>query len=73
MRVEGYTFQNINAAENAKKALKAHFMGGRPVGSYVTTEWVEVKQDASGFYYFLGNYAPVLGNPTIFETTDKRI
>jgi len=73
MVVTGYKYQNINAANGAKNALRAYFLDGRPQGNYVTNEWVEVKQDAAGFYYFLGNYAPVLGNPSTFEITINKM
>jgi len=69
----GYKFNNENAAKNAANALKAHYLGGRPTGEYVTTEWVEVLFDAQGFYYFLGDYSPVLGNPEQLELTPVEI
>lgn len=77
MIVTGYKYQNFNAADNAKKALKAHFLMNRPEPpqgeTWTTTEWVEIQEDPQGFYYFLGNYSPVLGNPTEFNITDVEI
>ena len=70
MEVTGYKFQVEQAAINAQSALRVHYLGGRPAGDYVTTEWVSVEfnDGASGtFYYFIGDYAPVLGQPTNFN------
>lgn len=68
--VTGYKFNVEAAAKNAQNSLRVHYLGGRPAGDYVTTEWVNVEHNtgASGdFYYFLGDYSPVLGNPTMFN------
>jgi hypothetical protein len=75
--VTGYKFQVQAAAENAQNALRVHFLGDRPQGNpngdgkpYTTTEWVSVEHNvgASGdFYYFLGDYAPVLGPAQVFD------
>lgn len=77
MIVTGYKYNSLNAANGAKNALKAHYFMNRPNPPqgevWITTEWVEVKQDPQGFYYFLGNYSPVLGNPIQFEITDVEI
>lgn len=78
MEVTGYKWNSEQAARNAQNALKAHFLGGRPQGNpkgdgkpYTTTEWVSVEHNdgASGnFYYFLGDFSPVLGaNPQTFN------
>lgn len=77
-QVTGYKYNNINAAQNAQNALKAHFLGGRPQGNpkgdgkpYTTTEWVSVEHndgESGNFYYFLGDFSPVLGaNPQTFN------
>jgi len=81
--VTGYKYNNINAAENAQNALKAHFLGGRANGNpngdgkpYTTTQWVEVSHNdgASGnFYYFLGDFSPVLGFPKVFNIDVEEI
>lgn len=75
--VTGYKFQVENAATNAQNALRVHYMGDRPQGNpngdgkpYTTTEWVSVEYNdgASGtFYYILGDFAPVLGFPQVFN------
>jgi hypothetical protein len=75
----GYKFNNENAANNAQSALRVHYLGGRPPAppeGYTTSEWVSVEfnDGASGtFYYFLGNYAPVLGNATNFNIDIEEI
>lgn len=81
--VTGYKFQNINAAENAQNSLRVHFLGDRPQGNpngdgkpYTTTEWVEVQQgtfEGSSFFYFLGSYFPVLGQPQVFNIDVEEI
>jgi len=83
MEITGYKYQNINAAEGAKNSLRAFYLDVRPQGNpngdgkpYVTTEWVEVEfnNGASGtFYYFRGNFSPVLGNPTTFDIDVEEI
>lgn len=75
--VTGYKFQVQAAAENAQNALRVHYLGGRPQGNpngdgkpYTATEWVEVSHNdgVSGtFYYILGDFSPVLGNPQVFN------
>lgn len=65
--VTGYKYNNENAANGAAQSLRVHF--GVPVDGGLTTEWVEVSYDEQGFYYFLGDYAPVLGQPEQFELT----
>jgi hypothetical protein len=77
MEVTGYKYQVQAAADNAQNALRVHYLGGRPSGNpngdgkpYTTTEWVSVEfnDGASGtFYYFLGDYAPVLGPAQVFD------
>ena len=37
--VTGYKYNNLNAAENAQNALKAHFLGGRPQGNPNDRDW----------------------------------
>ena len=81
--VTGYKYNNINAAENSQSALKNHFLGGRANGNpngdgkpYTTTQWVEVSHNdgASGnFYYFLGDFSPVLGFPQVFNIDVEEI
>ena len=77
MIVTGYKYNSLNAANGAKNSLKAHYFMNRPNPpqgeTWFTTEWVEVTQDPQGFYYFLGDYSPVLGNPTQFNITDVEI
>lgn len=71
--ITGYKFQVEQAAKNAQNALRVHYFTNRPPAppeGYTTTEWVDVEfnDGASGtFYYFLGDYAPVLGNATNFN------
>ena len=70
--ITGYKFQVEQAAVNAQSALRVHFLDGRPPNpqGYTTTEWVSVSHNdgASGnFYYFYGSYAPILGNPSVFD------
>ena len=77
----GYKFNNENAARNAQSALRVHYLDGRPLNPdgkpSVTTEWVSVEfnDGASGtFYYFLGDYSPVLGNdPQTFNIDIEEI
>ena len=81
--VTGYKYNNLNAAQNSQAALKAHYLGGRPQGNpngdgkpYTTTQWVEVSHNdgASGnFYYFLGDFSPVLGFPQVFNIDVEEI
>lgn len=73
MEVTGYKYQTLAEANEAKDSLRAYYLDGRQPGNYVTTELVSVKQDTQGFYYFLGDYSPVLGSPTAFNITVKRI
>ena len=82
-QVTGYKYANINAAENSQNALRVHYLGDRPQGNpngdgkpYITTEWVEVQHNdgASGdFYYFLGDFSPVLGFPQVFNIDVEEI
>ena len=70
--ITGYKFNAEQAANNAQNALRVHFLGNRPPNpqGYTTTEWVSVNHNdgASGdFYYFYGDFAPVLGNPSVFD------
>ena len=74
MEITGYKFQNINAAENSQNALRVHYLGNRPAPpqgeTWVTTEWVDVNYNdgASGtFYWFAGDFSPVLVNPSVFN------
>jgi hypothetical protein len=81
--VTGYKYQVQAAAENAQNALRVHYLGGRPQGNpngdgkvYTTTEWVSVEfnDGASGtFYYFLGDYAPILGPAQVFDVDEEEI
>ena len=81
--VTGYKYNNINAAENSQNALRVHFMGDRPQGNpngdgkpYTTTQWVSVEHNdgASGnFYYFPGDFSPVLGFPQVFNIDVEEI
>jgi hypothetical protein len=81
--VTGYKFQVQAAAENAQNSLRAHYLGGRQEGNpngdgkpYTTTEWVSVEfnDGASGtFYWFAGDFSPVLGNPTTFNIDVEEI
>lgn len=77
MTVTGYKYNNINAANNAKNALRAHYLDNRPSNPdgkpSVSTEVVDVHEDIQGFWYFMGNFSPVLGNPTQFEITTEGI
>jgi hypothetical protein len=71
--ITGYKFNNISQANGAANSLKAHYFMNRPPAppeGYTTTEWVSVSHNngASGdFYYFHGDFAPVLGNPSVFN------
>jgi hypothetical protein len=72
--VTGYKFQVEAAAANAQNSLRVHYLGNRPAPpqgeTWTTTEWVSVETgtfEGNTFYYFLGDYAPVLGNPTEFD------
>jgi len=79
----GYKFQVQAAAENAQNALRVHYMGDRPAGNpngdgkpYTTTEWVEVSHNtgpSGDFFYFLGDFSPVLGNPSTFNIDVEEI
>ena len=82
--VTGYKFVNINGAENAQNSLRVHYMGDRPQGNpngdgkpYTTTQWVEVSHNtgpSGDFYYFLGDFSPVLGNqPQVFNIDIEEI
>ena len=81
--VTGYKFNNINAAENAQNSLRVHYMGDRPQGNpngdgkpNTTTEWVEVHTgnfESETFYYFLGDFSPVLGFPQTFNIDVEEI
>ena len=76
-QITGYKFQVEAAALNAQSALRVHYLGGRPAGNpngdgkpYVTTDWVEVQHntgDSGDFFWFAGDFAPVLGNPSVFN------
>lgn len=70
--VIGYKWNNENAAQNAQNAAKAHFLSGRPANpqGYTTTEWFEAVHNtgvSGDFWYFIGDIAPVLGQPTTFD------
>ena len=74
MEITGYKFQVEAAARNAQNALRVHYLGNRPAPpqgqTWTTTEWVmvEFNDGASGtFYWFAGDYSPVLENPTTFN------
>ena len=83
MEVTGYKFNSEQGASNAQNSLRVHYMGDRPQGNpngdgkpYTTTEWVSVEfnDGASGtFYYFLGDYSPVLGFPKVFNIDVEEI
>ena len=65
----GYKWNNINGAQNACNALRAHYLDGRPSGDYTSTEVQTVSEgicEGSTVYYFAGDYAPVLGNAEVF-------
>lgn len=82
-QVTGYKYQVQAAAENAQNALRVHYIGDRPAGNpngdgkpYTTTEWVEVSHNdgASGdFFWFAGDYAPVLGPAQVFDVDVEEI
>lgn len=69
--VTGYKWNSEQAAKSAQSSLKNHFLGGRANGNpkgdgkpYTTTEWVSVEHndgESGNFYYFLGDFSPVLG------------
>ena len=66
----GYKFNTEQAAKNAAKSLKAHFLTGRPTPDakgYITQEYVNPRYDKQGFWWFSGDYAPVLGSPDTFN------
>ena len=79
----GYKFQVQSAAENAQNALRVHYLGDRAAGNtngdgkpYTTTEWVSVEfnDGASGtFFWFAGDYSPVLGQPQVFDIDVEEI
>jgi hypothetical protein len=78
--ITGYKFQVEAAAKNAQNSLRVHYLGNRPSPpqgeTWTTTEWVSVEfnDGASGtFYYFQGDFAPVLGNPSIFNIDIEEI
>lgn len=81
--ITGYKFQVQAAAENAQNSLRVHYLGGRANGNpngdgkpYTTTQWVEVNfnDGASGtFYWFAGDFSPVLGNPSTFNIDIEEI
>ena len=77
--VTGYKFQVEQAAINAQSSLRVHYLGNRPPAppeGYTTTEWVSVDYndgDSGTFYYFLGDYFPVLGNPITFNIDEEDI
>ena len=83
MEVTGYKYNSLNAAENSQNALRVHYLGNRQEGNpngdgkpYTTTQWVSVEfnDGASGtFYYFLGDFSPVLGNPSTFNIDVEEI
>ena len=83
MEVTGYKFNSEQGASNAQNSLRVHYMGDRPQGNpngdgkpYTTTQWVSVEHNdgASGnFYYFLGDYSPVLGFPKVFNIDVEEI
>lgn len=76
MEVTGYKFQVEQAAVNAQSSLRVFYLGSRPAPpdgeTWGTTEWVEVRYDSIGdFYYFIGDFAPVLGTPDTFDVEGK--
>lgn len=82
--VTGYKWNNEQSARSAQSSLKNHFLGDRPQGNpngdgkpYTTTEWVEVFHnvgESGDFYYFLGDFSPVLGaNPQVFNIDVEEI
>jgi len=81
--ITGYKFQVQAAADNAQNSLRVHYLGDRPQGNtngdgkaYGTTEWVSVEQgtfEGSSFYYIVGDFSPVLGNPTTFNIDVEEI
>jgi len=83
MEVTGYKWNSEQAALNAQNSLRVHYLGGRPQGnpngdgkSYTTTQWVEVSHNdgsSGNFYYFLGDFSPVLGFPQVFNIDVEEI
>jgi hypothetical protein len=78
--VTGYKFQVENAAVNAQSSLRVHYLGNRPAPpqgeTWTTTEWVSVDYndgDSGTFYYFLGDYSPVLGQAQTFDIDEPEI
>jgi len=81
--VTGYKWNSENAANNAQNSLRVHYMGDRPSGNpngdgkpYTTTQWVEVSHNvgpSGDFFYFLGDFAPVLGFPQVFDIDVEEI
>ena len=72
--ITGYKFQVEAAALNAQSSLRVFYLGNRPAPpqgeTWVTTEWVEVQHntgDSGNFFWFAGDFAPVLGNPSVFN------
>lgn len=75
--ITGYKFQVEAAARNAQSSLRAFYLGNRPAGNpngdgkpYVTTDWVEVQHNTGSegdFFWFEGDFAPILGNPSVFN------
>ena len=75
--VTGYKFNVQAAADNAQNSLRVHYMGDRPQGNpngdgkaYTTTQWVSVESgtyEGDSFFYIVGDFAPVLGFPQVFN------
>ena len=60
MEVTGYKFQVEQAAVNAQSSLRVFYLGSRPA-----------PPDGETFYYFEGDFAPVLGTPDTFDVEGK--
>ena len=75
--ITGYKFNVQAAADNAQNSLRVHYMGDRPQGNpngdgkpYTTTQWVSVESgtyEGDSFFYIVGDFAPVLGFPQVFN------
>lgn len=67
--VEGYKFNNLNAAKSAQNSLRQHFNLPRPNCSSTEVVNVQVNEGSQGtFYYFLNDpvIPPILGGATTF-------
>lgn len=75
--ITGYKFQVEAAALNAQNSLRVFYLGSRPAGNpngdgkpYTTTEWVNISfnnGENGTFYYFAGDFSPILKNPSTFN------